>query len=82
MLLTLANPVSLTVLLQENVLMDMKRDYYEDVQIFTSGTIVFWLGALMLLLTLFPFIAKNYYIYVANYMAINVIVVVDRKSVV
>lgn len=82
MLLTSANPVSLTVLLQENVLMDMKRDYYEDVQIFTSGTIVFWLGALMLLLTLFPFIAKNYYIYVANYMAINVIVVVGLNLLV
>ena len=24
--------------------MDMKRDYYEDVQFFTSGTIAFWLS--------------------------------------
>lgn len=62
--------------------MDMKRNYYEDVQIFTSGTMVFWLGVLILLLTLFPFIAKNYYVYIVNYMAINVIVVVGLNILV
>lgn len=62
--------------------MDMKRDYYEDVQMFTSGTVVFWTGFLMLLLAAFPFVAKNYYIYVANYMAINVIVVVGLNILV
>jgi branched-chain amino acid transport system permease protein len=62
--------------------MDMKRDYYEDVQVFTSGTIVFWLGALILALAVFPFVAKNYYVYVANYMAINVIVVVGLNLLV
>jgi branched-chain amino acid transport system permease protein len=62
--------------------MDMKRDYYEDVKIFTSGTIIFWTGILILLLTLFPFVAKNYYVYVVNYMAINVIVVVGLNLLV
>jgi len=62
--------------------MDMKRDYYEDVQVFTSGTIAFWLGILILALALFPFVAKNYYVYVANYMAINVIVVVGLNLLV
>ena len=62
--------------------MDMKRDYYEDVQVFTSGTIVFWLGVLILALAFFPFFAKNYYVYVANYMAINVIVVVGLNLLV
>ena len=62
--------------------MDMKRNYYEDVQIFTSGTILFWTGTLILLLTIFPFVAKNYYVYVANYMAINVIVVVGLNLLV
>jgi branched-chain amino acid transport system permease protein len=62
--------------------MDMKRDYYEDVQIFTSGTITFWLGVLILALAVFPFVAKNYYVYVANYMAINVIVVVGLNLLV
>jgi len=62
--------------------MDMKRDYYEDVQVFTSKVIVFWLGVLILALAVFPFIAKNYYVYVANYMAINVIVVVGLNLLV
>ena len=61
--------------------MDMKRDYYEDVQVFTSKVIVFWLGILILALAVFPFIAKNYYVYVANYMAINVIVVVGSEPI-
>ncbi|UCF92587.1 MAG: branched-chain amino acid ABC transporter permease [Desulfobacterales bacterium] len=54
--------------------MDMKRSYYEDVQLFTSGVVVFWFVALLLFLGLLPFLFKNYYVYVANYMAINVIV--------
>ena len=62
--------------------MDMKRDYYEDVKIFTSGAVIFWTGILFLLLAVFPFVAKNYYVYVVNYMAINVIVVVGLNILV
>jgi len=62
--------------------MDMKRDYYEDVQFFTSGAIAFWLSILVIGLALFPFVAKNYYVYVANYMAINVIVVIGLNLLV
>lgn len=54
--------------------MDMKRDYYEDVQLFSSGVVVFWFILLIVFLAAFPFLVKNYYVYVANYMAINVIV--------
>ena len=53
--------------------MDMKRDYYEDIQLFSSGSVVFWMGFLVLFLALFPFLVPNYYIYVANYMAIMVL---------
>ena len=56
--------------------MDMKRDYYEDVEFFTSGAITFWLSVLVIGLAIFPFVAKNYYVYMANYMAINLIAVV------
>jgi branched-chain amino acid transport system permease protein len=62
--------------------MDMKRNYYEDVQLFTSGVVVFWMGVLAFSLILFPFVAKNYYIYVVNYLAINVIVVVGLNLLV
>ncbi len=54
--------------------MDMKREYYEDVRLFSSGVIVFWFILLILFLACFPFLFKNYYVYLANYMAINVIV--------
>ncbi|MBU3916363.1 branched-chain amino acid ABC transporter permease [bacterium] len=56
--------------------MDMKRDYFEDINIFTSKTVVVWFGLLIAGLILYPFLVPNYYIYMANYMAINVIVAV------
>ena len=62
--------------------MDMKRDYFEDVQLFTSGVIVFWFCALMVFLAAFPFLVKNYYVYVANYIAINIIVVIGLNLLV
>lgn len=62
--------------------MDMKRDYYEDVQFFRSGVTLFWFIVLIAFLALFPFLFKNYYVYVANYMAINVIVVIGLNLLV
>lgn len=62
--------------------MDMKRDYYEDVQLFSSGVVFFWLAALIVFLALFPFLVKNYFVYIANYMAINIIVVVGLNLLV
>lgn len=62
--------------------MDMKRDYYEDVRLFSSGVVVFWFLLLMAFLAVFPFLFKNYYVYVANYIAINVIVVMGLNILV
>jgi branched-chain amino acid transport system permease protein len=62
--------------------MDMKRDYYEDVQFFSSGVTIFWFIVLIAFLALFPFLFKNYYVYVANYMAINVIVAIGLNILV
>jgi len=62
--------------------MDMKRDYYEDVQFFSSGVTVFWFIILMAFLALFPFLFKNYYVYLANYMAINIIVAIGLNILV
>jgi branched-chain amino acid transport system permease protein len=62
--------------------MDMKRDYYEDVQFFSSGVIVFWFAVLFAFLALFPVFAKNYYVYIANYIAINIIVVIGLNLLV
>lgn len=54
--------------------MDMKRDYYEDIRLVSSGVVAFWLIALIIALYIFPFIVDNYYVYVANYICINIIV--------
>ena len=54
--------------------MDMKRDYYEDVQLLTSPVVLFWFAVLIGSLYCLPFFVDNYYIYVANYIAINIIV--------
>jgi branched-chain amino acid transport system permease protein len=62
--------------------MDMKRDYYEDVQLFTSGAVVFWFIVFLVFLAVFPFLFKNYYVYLANYMAINVIVAIGLNLLV
>jgi len=62
--------------------MDMKRDYYEDVRFFTSGTVVFWFASILFVLAVFPFIAPNYYIYMANFMAINVFVAIGLNLLV
>ncbi len=62
--------------------MDMKRNYYEDVELFSSRVVVFWFCALMVFLALYPFLFKNYYVYMANYMAINIIVAVGLNLLV
>jgi branched-chain amino acid transport system permease protein len=54
--------------------MDMKRDYYEDVRLISSPVVAFWFAVLLGFLYLFPVLVDNYYIYVANYIAINIIV--------
>jgi branched-chain amino acid transport system permease protein len=54
--------------------MDMKRDYYEDIQLLDSKLLWFWFLMLVAFLIILPFFVPNYYIYMANYMAINVIV--------
>jgi len=62
--------------------MDMKRNYYEDVQLFSSGVVVFWFSVMIVGLALYPFLFKNYYVYMANYMAINIIVAIGLNLLV
>ncbi len=62
--------------------MDMKRDYYEDIQLLDSKVLWFWFLMFIAALISFPFIVPNYYVYMANYMAINVIVTVGLNILV
>jgi len=61
---------------------DIKRDYYEDIQLLDSKVLWFWFLMLIAALITFPFLAPNYYIYMANYMAINVLVTVGLNMLV
>jgi branched-chain amino acid transport system permease protein len=54
--------------------MDMKRNYYEDIQLLDSKVLRVWFLILIAFLVIYPFLAPNYYIYMANYMAIHIIV--------
>ncbi|MBM3301183.1 MAG: branched-chain amino acid ABC transporter permease [Deltaproteobacteria bacterium] len=66
--------------------MDMKRDHYEDIQLFSSGVVLFWFVLFIVCLVGFPFVAahlrSNYWIYTANYLAIHVIVAVGLNLLV
>ena len=67
--------------------MDMKRDYYEDIQLLDSKFLWFWFLMLIGALVVFPFFVlqvkgSSYYIYVANLMAINVMVTVGLNILV
>ncbi len=62
--------------------MDMKRDYYEDVRLFGSKVVLFWFLVLIAFLAFFPFLFRNYYVYLANYMAINVLVAIGLNLLV
>ncbi len=54
--------------------MHMKRDYYEDIRLLDSKVLWFWFLVLICTLFIIPFLLPSYHVYVANYMAVNVIV--------
>ncbi len=54
--------------------MDMKRSYYEDIELFDSGTKKFWFAVMLLGVIVLPFILPGYYLNDINYIAINIIV--------
>ncbi|MBF0525737.1 MAG: branched-chain amino acid ABC transporter permease [Deltaproteobacteria bacterium] len=62
--------------------MDMKRDYYEDIQLLPSGVIKFWFLVLLAALAGLPFCVGNYYSYMFNYMAVNVLVAIGLNILV
>ena len=62
--------------------MDMKRDYYEDIQLLDSKVLWFWFMVLIASLITLPFLVPSYYIYIANYMAVNIIVTVGLNILV
>jgi branched-chain amino acid transport system permease protein len=54
--------------------MDMKRDYYEDIQLFKTNTVLVVTVLLMAVLVTVPLVAGEYTLYIINLVAINSIV--------
>ncbi len=62
--------------------MDMKREYYEDIQLFKSGVVLFWSVAFFILLFTFPLYLPNYYIYLLNIIMVHIILSVGLNILV
>ena len=52
---------------------DFKESYAADEAVFSTSTSRFWLGVLFLLLAVFPFIAGEYLLYMANITGIAIV---------
>lgn len=62
--------------------MGMKRTYYEDIELFSSGTVVFWTVILLSVLFAAPFLLSNYHIYLFSIILVHVIVAVGLNILV
>jgi len=62
--------------------MDMKRDYYEDIELFSSGTILGWSLVLIIFLFTLPLYLPSYNIYLLNIILVNVILAVGLNILV
>ncbi len=62
--------------------MDMKRSYYEDIELFKSGVILFWTIILLLVLFTFPLYLSDYSLYLMSLIMVYVIVSVGLNILV
>ncbi len=62
--------------------MDMKRDYYEDIQLLDSSTKKFWFTAFIIVVAVLPFLFPGYIVNDINYIVINIIVAIGLNILV
>jgi branched-chain amino acid transport system permease protein len=62
--------------------MDMKRAYYEDIELFKSGTILFWTIVFLVVLFTFPLYLSDYSLYLLNLIMVYIIVSVGLNILV
>lgn len=62
--------------------MSMKRTYYEDIELFSSGTILFWTIVLLIALFGAPLFLSGYHIYLFSIIMVHVIVAVGLNILV
>jgi len=62
--------------------MDMKRDYYEDIELFSGLTVLFWSMTFLVLLFTLPLLVPDYYFYLFNIILVHVILAVGLNILV
>jgi branched-chain amino acid transport system permease protein len=62
--------------------MDMKRDYYEDIQLFKSRVVLFWSAAFLVFLLTLPLYLPQYHFYLLNLILVHVILAVGLNILV
>lgn len=62
--------------------MDMKREYYEDIQLFSSGVVLFWSVSFLIFLFTLPLWAENYYLFLLNIIMVHIILAVGLNILV
>jgi branched-chain amino acid transport system permease protein len=62
--------------------MDMKREYYEDIELFSSGVVLFWSASFLVFLFTLPLWMESYYIYLLNLIMVHVILAVGLNILV
>jgi branched-chain amino acid transport system permease protein len=62
--------------------MDMKRDYYEDIQVFESRVVLFWSVLFLLFLFTLPLYIPSYHFYLLNLIMVHVILAVGLNILV
>ena len=60
----------------------MKRNYYEDIELFSSGTILVWSIVLLVFLFTLPLYLPSYNIYLFNIILVNIILAVGLNILV
>jgi branched-chain amino acid transport system permease protein len=62
--------------------MDMKRDYYEDIQLFKNRVVLFWSAVFLLFLLTLPLYLPQYHFYLLNLILVHVILAVGLNILV
>lgn len=62
--------------------MDMKREYYEDIELFESNTILYWSITFLVFLFMLPIFLPNYFIYLLCIVLVHVILAVGLNILV
>lgn len=63
-------------------MVDMKRDYYEDVQLFESKVVLFWSVSFLIFIFTLPLYFPSYHFYLLNLILVHVILAVGLNVLV